>query len=273
MEEEWGRAWRLLPAGTLRETVWNRCSRETVGTVLGSHPFHCDSGATVSMETHHTSTSLSRVPHLVLSAELNRLFVLPNTAENETLRNRHETVTGALGSPTVLIWKPGWDSLRGAPLKFSPLGLFRLPPGRCAPFSWVTRPLDSAAPTTTSATLREPWTTHPLIHQACSRGPIGGKCVCGMCAACLMVWLVSGCSSINSSSSPEPKTLSAVLLWGVVLNSCWHFAKVMLGIPAAAWAVDRHWCLCSLANDNVGLVCRKRGPHLDQLHVDQRQKA
>lgn len=155
MEEEWGRVWLLLPAGTLRGTVCNRCSRETVGRVSGSHPFHCDSGAAVSMETHHTSTSLSVVLHLVLSAELNPLFVLSNTAENETLCNWHETVTGARASPTVFIWKPRWDSLRGVPLKFSSLGLFRLPPGRCAPFSWVSRPPDSAAPTTTSATLRE----------------------------------------------------------------------------------------------------------------------
>lgn len=105
--------------------------------------------------TTHTRTSLSVVLHLVLSAELNRLFVLSNTAENETLCNWHKTVTGAHASPTVLIWKPRWDSLRGIPLKFSPLGLFRLPPGRCAPFSWVSRPPDSAAPTTTLATLRE----------------------------------------------------------------------------------------------------------------------
>lgn len=206
MEEEWGRAWQLQGAAT---TPFRYAQRNSLRQMQPwSHPFHCDSGTAVAMETHHTSTSLSVVLHLVLSAELNRLFVLPKTAENETLRNRHETVTGAPRSPTVLIWKPRWDSLRGILLKFSPLGLFRLPPGRCAPFSWVTRPPKSAAPTTTSTTLRGPWTTHPLTHQACSRGPVGGKCLYGGEGGteCLMVWLISHFSSVLPSFLPFPSS-------------------------------------------------------------------
>ena len=130
-------------------------------------------------------------------------------------------------SNSAFIRKPTWDSGRLAPLQFSPRGLCRRPPGRCAPSVWANRPTGSAVriSTTTPAIPRELGVTRPLTLRVCSGGLIGGKWGAaedsqGLCCACEKM---DGCD-INHSLKEDGQYHGVSLVpWCKVLNGVLGF--------------------------------------------------
>lgn len=103
---------------------------------------------------------------------LNCLIVLWEHSRTNNSRAESKQSQGICFCST---WSQRWDSLTRGPLRLPLLGQCHPLLGRFAPCDWQNRPRDTAATTSTSATLRGLWAIRLLTHRVCSRGLIGGK--------------------------------------------------------------------------------------------------